>query len=565
MRSVYIKNTIILLLSLSFIPLFAQNDSINISKIDLQNNDDYSSFSIMDDDLNKYTVFFAGENHLFRKSNIQLEIKMLQYLYHKANVRYLLLEFGYSRGWVLDQYIQTGDSNYLNILKNYSYEIYADFYRQLYEFNTGLPENDKIHIIGIDVERFLGLPSKTLSLILPDTIPPKSIELSIESIKSIASYNDEYFKSKNDLGENRIYFEKNYSTQRTLELVLMDIKNNKADFINFLHPKDTSTFINIINSLYSYMIWDEFNDKNVVQSYVYREQYMFNQFHKIINKHPDQKFFAQFGRCHVPLSNQSKACNWYNYNSIAHRINNAPDKRIHQKVMSIGIFYPNEEAFSQNDLKELLPIFRKANTEGLSLIKVPNDSSYKKIRQKFHYLIINQNILEKDNSKEDELLQQYLLSKEEQKDKAPALNHIGFGIGIIYNQFDNINNSLISQGVDGFNNQNKHYHIALNFYQHKSGSLSLTHQWMSTKSKTVNNIEHQIKGSYNSMSFGYDFAPANNFHLVPALGGGYAFFKYTISNETAAGVIPEMRDACPRLRGLNLSNFSLISLESQLI
>lgn len=45
----------------------------------------------------------------------------------------------------------------------------------------------------------------------------------------------------------------------------------------------------------------------------------------------------------------------------------------------------------------------------------------------------------------------------------------------------------------------------------------------------------------------------------------FIFFKYTIKIEIAAGVTPEIREAWPKLRGLNLVNFSLISRESPLI
>lgn len=40
------------------------------------------------------------------------------------------------------------------------------------------------------------------------------------------------------------------------------------------------------------------------------------------------------------------------------------------------------------------------------------------------------------------------------------------------------------------------------------------------------------------------------------------FFKYTKSNEIAAGVIPEMRDALPKVSGRASVNFAITSLDN---
>ncbi len=74
----------------------------NVSTLDIENNDDFSSFSMLDSVVKDYSVFFTGENHNFRTSNYKLQLKMLKYLNKNCGVRHLFLEFGVSRGWLVN-------------------------------------------------------------------------------------------------------------------------------------------------------------------------------------------------------------------------------------------------------------------------------------------------------------------------------------------------------------------------------------------------------------------------------------------------------------------------------
>ena len=146
----------------------------------------------------------------------------------------MFLEQGYSWGWMLDKYLQTGDTAVLHILNNYSYSIYEKMFEELRAYNESLDSNDKIKVIGIDVERFFGLAVRTLSYLLPDKDPPDEISLEVESLKGLAAYNDLYMEKYVDETDQSSSRYSQFSSENVLEEFFKNYHENKKFYIMVL-------------------------------------------------------------------------------------------------------------------------------------------------------------------------------------------------------------------------------------------------------------------------------------------------------------------------------------------
>lgn len=371
-----------------------------VSALDIDNNDDFSSFSMLDSVLDDYRVFFIGENHTFRVSNQKLQLKMFKYLYHNAGVRTLLLEFGYSSGWLMNQYVQTGDSTLYNIFDIYAYKAWTNFVKDLAEFNLSLDSNERIEIIGIDVERFKSIPLKVLALQIPENKPiPEEISMTVESLISLVRYMDA------DAEEDEEDFFFNYDTydvSNHVDMFVEEYDSLRTYFIDYLGPERFKVFDSTMVTLKHHLIYDDYKEKRLAHAFIYREKYMYKQFSHVLKRIPEGKFFAQFGRCHVGTLVQEEACSWHNFNSIANRINNSPDPTINGTVCSIGTFYPNSSSYDDesNEIERLDDIVAMAEDEGLTLINVKEGNElFDEFRDMYHYLIINQS---KPSDEDDE-------------------------------------------------------------------------------------------------------------------------------------------------------------------
>ena len=134
-------------------------------------------------------VFLAGEYHAQTKG-YQSKKMLIQYLHEKQDVDYLICELGMGQGFLLDDYIQTGNEENLIFMMEelegtlaYTQDEYQ-LWKWLYDYNQQQPENDKLHIIGLDIEFQKKTSARGLSLLLDNSVTPaKEIQPLIERIK----------------------------------------------------------------------------------------------------------------------------------------------------------------------------------------------------------------------------------------------------------------------------------------------------------------------------------------------------------------------------------------------
>ncbi len=99
----------------------------------------------------------TGEYHGV-SSNSLLELEFLKYFSDKLHLKYYLQELPYSYSCRLNDYLKSGDEeildeafNYMKGSNGYSKEFHNKWI-EVYKLNQDLSEENKIEIIGVDVE-----------------------------------------------------------------------------------------------------------------------------------------------------------------------------------------------------------------------------------------------------------------------------------------------------------------------------------------------------------------------------------------------------------------------------
>lgn len=157
--------------------------------LDLQNNNDYSSFSLFDSlNINSYNLFFTGEDHRYPLSNSDLELKMFKYLHKKVGARVFMVEFGNGMAHFINKYISQNDNISKAVLKEYLRESYFKLFDNLRIFYAELPEDEKFTVKGIDIEREPMYAIKYLELLLPKDLKNAhdSIKIHMEALKVLS-------------------------------------------------------------------------------------------------------------------------------------------------------------------------------------------------------------------------------------------------------------------------------------------------------------------------------------------------------------------------------------------
>ena len=392
-------------------------------------------------------VVLSGENHLEVGFNSVLEYSLMRLLYERAGYRHYILELSPARAYYLERYVVQGDKYAEKLIKGISSVEYFKFFKKLRDWNQTLPENDRIHIHGADVERFDDLAIERVAEVFRKHSKKETIPIEIISAVKLVLYESTYgFSSRlidfdleesknNDSLSKRIETLDRWNTQ--LLEIKSDFRSNSVQIEQAIDEKwveinswlnvDSNEFKEAYKGIKEYNLWKTLDNSN--QQYIWRENTLYERFSKALKENPNEGFFGQFGRCHISLTPSDIDCGWYNYKSVLHQLSakyfNGKDS-----VLNIGIFYsdrPNsitaENVENTSILHAELDRLKEINLDGLALFNVnEKDKSLPQLSRKFKWVIICYSEVELNDSESD--------SKVEYKGKVKniiSLTPIGYG------------------------------------------------------------------------------------------------------------------------------------------
>jgi hypothetical protein len=124
--------------------------------------------------------YMVGEIHGFAKSP-EIDFKLFKHLNEKTGVRHYMSEVDYSQAYFLNKYLETGKDSLIHYaLENWlvsqaqNNKDYYNKWRNLYAYNSTLPKDKKIFVLGCDVVSDITLFRHHLSILL-DPIDYKDI------------------------------------------------------------------------------------------------------------------------------------------------------------------------------------------------------------------------------------------------------------------------------------------------------------------------------------------------------------------------------------------------------
>lgn len=512
-----------------FCCLYGSSFSQNYNQIYIDSNTN-NDFSLLDSALSGKRVAMLGENHLFRKSNYKLEFKMMKHLNAHHGYDHLLLEFGYSIGYLADTYIQTGDSTLGNIIEDYFFKEFQALFDSIRTLNLSLDTNNcpKVRVTSIDIERSIPIAIKVSSLLLPDElhVPHDSIAFHIETLRSLSSYADRLVK-KNKEGDADAYifsggFYEDFDFASSIAPVLKNFKKFPSYYEEYL-GENCIHFTEIMKGLDKAEQWNHYLESRAIQYVILREEYLYNSFISYLHENPNAKVLMQFGRCHTNPNKANSNCAFDSFKSLAYRINHSSNPEVKGKILSVPIVYLNSysDGFSDDYTvgKHILDSLDITDTNGELYLynQQEKDSLLNEFFPGFEYFVINTNFSFNDQITE-ETDEEYI------DDYYPANNDVsdfGLEVGVLsFNQsFDEIQNSL--KLATRFNNLMNYYNLFLDI-QGDGGFIGLSSFTTSTQTIQKDSARYDLSAFGASLKIGAQLMSLDRKGLLSiALGNSY--------------------------------------------
>ena len=448
------KYSYFLLVLLSASLGFSQN---NYAELQLDDNE-FKEFEVFGDSLDPYTVYFTGENHNYAGFNTKLEFKLLRFLYQDQGVKHFIFEQSPGVGYIIEEIIINDKKSNLNFLKDVFYDPFYYLVKNLNKFNDTLALEDKIHIHGIDVERFPYFSIFALDQIV-DTLNKNVFGGEVfEQIQALKSSEFEFgsaadFYSEDDA--NGFDFGQ-VSAWGTLNSIIQTA-NNYRDSLRQALGDQEEIFYAIIGGLEKGHEWYVSEKRGDLKSPIVRERFMKDEFERVYRKYPGAKYYGQFGRCHLHKDEKAKHCYDYYMNSVANRINDI-DPSLNNKVMVIPIFYSKGSEKMDREIIQSLGFDEKFFEDDKAFLI---DLTYKNgdhpivgFYDKLPFVIISNkevDMPEEYNFSWNTVIQEY---------------HLGAYYGYHYaNGIKNLNNEITAVGSNPFTNKLVGYTFAFDGFE----------------------------------------------------------------------------------------------------
>ena len=388
--------------------LFAQSN-VNPKVLNLNDISDNKSpgFEAIYQKARKARVIFAGENHSQIEFNARTEYMLMRSLYENCGYRNFIIEMSPVRSYYMERYIRYNDTHARDLLKSVASDKFLTLFDHLNAWMKNVPQNERIHVHGLDIERFYDMSFYRMNdaLKLQKTVPNKKIYLLAKQIipqivkqtyhSGLSDYTDATFATVDfDLGDVST---SDYNIVKVIDSITAHIEY----FKQWMSPEDFEIFKEGYSGALEFRKWT--NTEESAHQYIWREEQMFKNFVKVLSADTTQKFFGQFGRCHSALSKQFGDCGWYNYRSVCNKVKSRYFNGDSTKVVSIAISYRDNEdnlaAVELNDnytISAELEQIKKVKSKWPLLFDLSDSTGdYTELRKKFNFVLLNSdNVLE---------------------------------------------------------------------------------------------------------------------------------------------------------------------------
>ncbi len=227
-----------------------------------------------------YQVFLSGEAHGIEE-DYEAEKRLIEYLYTYEGVRYLICEMSVSAGIILEKYIQTGEEELLTGFMDFirgtlgCNQGYYQFLQWLCQYNMSLPEEERMHMFGLDVEFQQDMPIKALQMLdtkgEPENLPEGALKKAVQAVRDGSSQWYELLQTaaQEEPEEAEAYYGENWKWAERI------LKNQEA-YLQFVKEGEIAEA--------------QLRDDNMAENF----WFVYDQF-------PEEKFFGQFGAYHTYL------------------------------------------------------------------------------------------------------------------------------------------------------------------------------------------------------------------------------------------------------------------------
>ncbi|MEP1033596.1 hypothetical protein [Ekhidna sp.] len=266
----------------------------DIQSVSIEDDNNFSGFDLIEIDSNQ--VFVLAEHWHNIRSVPRATMKVLSYLHKKGNVRILAIEQGASAAYMVNKYLESGDTVMLRqIARNTMFwgKENWNFFEDLRAFNQKLPEDQRVFVKSIDIEYKMESAIFVINQLIGNKEIPIALENTLGIFKQLFENTREHRESYQGLSV-MYYYDREVIESLVLKTI-DEIERKSEEYTNFFGD-DFVQFATLILEMDDGLTFDYTNPNN---NYKFRDRLIYQKFTSLVEEFPDTGILCVIGMRHA--------------------------------------------------------------------------------------------------------------------------------------------------------------------------------------------------------------------------------------------------------------------------
>ncbi len=302
----------------------------------IEKDDNFEGFELIRTDSNQ--VFVLAEHWHNIRTVPRASMKVLRYLHKNANVRILAIEQGASVAYMINDYLDTGDTTKLRqIIRNTMFwgKENWEFFEDLYAFNQTLPDQERVFVKSIDIEYKMESAIFVINQLIGDKEIPEQLKGTVGVFKQIFENTREHREKYQGLSVMYYY---DREVVESLVLMTIDEMERKSDDYTDFFGDDFVRFATMILEMDDGLTFDYTNPNN---NYKFRDRLIYRKFESLVEEYPETGILCVIGMRHATKG------------SSIYKLDKLPFSPLYGKVSIIKVSALFNKMIISSDLKRI--------------------------------------------------------------------------------------------------------------------------------------------------------------------------------------------------------------------
>lgn len=266
----------------------------NIQAVSIEADNNFEGYDLIEIDSNQ--VFVLAEHWHNIRTVPKATMKILRYLHEKGNVRILAIEQGASAAYMVNSYLESGDTTMLRkIARNTMFwgKENWTFFEDLRAFNQTLPDDEQVFVRSVDIEYKMESAIFVINELIGDKIIPETLENTVGIFKQLFESTREHRESFQGLSVMYYY---DREVVESLVLKTIDEMERKSEKYTTFFGDDFVQFATMILEMDDGLTFDYTNPNN---NYKFRDRLIYKKFITLAEEYPNTGILCVIGMRHA--------------------------------------------------------------------------------------------------------------------------------------------------------------------------------------------------------------------------------------------------------------------------